>query len=205
MATALWSVAGLLQTTLAFQCLSEKFIKWRLNNRNSAFIFHFFGGDYGRKEDKKSVIATHHSAFYKSQMTKVSRETTEPTAFPNARYENASFNIRLAHNREQRTMVQLPVQKLYGQRGYQPTDATPDTSAAQSEPGRITLMVNNSEGHTVGTVTIRPDGPEGLMADALYRAELDMLCSIPGVRLLELASWRWTVTVATHSRCWRRC
>ena len=118
------------------------------------------------------------------QMKKLSVEAGDSVVPADVRYENESFKIRVAHNGQRRATAQLLVQKLYGRRGYQPTDEA-SADAQQSELDRITLMVNNREGLTVGTVTIAPDGPQGLMADTLYRPELDQLRGDPAVRLLE--------------------
>ncbi|OIQ80793.1 hypothetical protein GALL_374430 [mine drainage metagenome] len=120
---------------------------------------------------------------FASALTKLSSEGSEPAFAPTTRFENESFKIRLVSNNERRKSAVLLVEKLYGSRGYK---ASNEAAAPEEKPDRITLLVNNKENRPVGTITLGPDGPMGLMADELYKDELDAMRAKPGVRLLEL-------------------
>lgn len=123
---------------------------------------------------------------FASSMSPISTETAEPTLFPNTRIESETFKIRFASKDAQRQSAIFLVEKLYGTRGYRADEEAPP---AEEKPDRITLLVHSKENVPVGTITIGPDGPAGLMADELYQPELDAMRSDSGVRLLELTKF----------------
>lgn len=123
---------------------------------------------------------------FASKLTTLSSEPSEPVIAPTTRFENESFKIRFASNNERRKSAILLVEKLYGSRGYKASD---EAARPDEKPDRITLLVNNKENRPVGTITLGPDGPLGLMADELYKEELDAMRAKPGVRLLELTKF----------------
>lgn len=123
---------------------------------------------------------------FASELSKISTEPSEPSIAPTTRFENESFKIRFASNNERRKSATLLVEKLYGSRGYKASDGA---ATQEEKPDRITLLVNNKENRPVGTITLGPDGPMGLMADELYKEELDAMRAKPGIRLLELTKF----------------
>jgi len=77
------------------------------------------------------------------------------------------FKIRLAHSNERVNSASLLVQRKYASRGL-------DSSHFQKDPGRITLMAFQDDKVT-GTLTLGLDTPNGLLADELYKSEIDCL------------------------------
>ena len=123
---------------------------------------------------------------FASELSKISSEASDPGIAADTRFHNESFKIRFASTDELRESAILLVEKLYGSRGYQSSKGAPPPD---EKPDRITLLVNNEAKKAIGTITLGPDGPMGLMADTLYGPELNALRARPGVRLLELTKF----------------
>jgi hypothetical protein len=79
------------------------------------------------------------------------------------------FKIRFASTPDRRESASLLVKKMYAWRGY----AT-DDGASQQEANRITLVASYQE-RVIGTLTIGFDSPAGLLADQMYKEEVDRL------------------------------
>ncbi|HNQ75588.1 MAG TPA: long-chain N-acyl amino acid synthase [Pseudothauera hydrothermalis] len=80
-----------------------------------------------------------------------------------------SYQIRLAdHSDTMRTRISLLIEKLYASRGLNATHADQPV-----HDGQTTLVACRGEDHVFGTVTLGLDSPEGLLADALYRPQID--------------------------------
>lgn len=77
------------------------------------------------------------------------------------------FKIRLATSDVRRRTASMLIEKRYASRGYQ-------TGALEEDPQRITVLVFMEE-RIVGTTTLGLDGPAGLMADSIYKREIDTL------------------------------
>lgn len=77
------------------------------------------------------------------------------------------FKIRLASSDSRRRTASMLIEKRYASRGYQ-------TRALEDDPQRITVLVFMEE-KIVGTTTLGLDGPSGLMADSIYKEEIDAL------------------------------
>lgn len=111
----------------------------------------------------------------------LSLQQAEPRSEAKSRFERQKFKIRLANSQERRQSAVFLVEKMYSSRGY-------DTSAIRSPPGegvvRIGLMVYGQDNRPIGTLTVGFDGPNGMLADELYREELDGMRK-QGKRLLE--------------------
>ncbi len=91
--------------------------------------------------------------------------------------DRKEFKIRLADSHGQRSSASMLIKKMYSWRGYQ-------TSFNMDEqPNRMTLVASSAE-QTIGTITIGFDSQIGLLADDLYRDELNKLRS-DGRRLCE--------------------
>jgi hypothetical protein len=96
----------------------------------------------------------------------------------NLQLEQRRYKIRLARTAEQRESTNLLIRKLYSWRGYQ------TAAEAEHAANRISLSVSSEE-HVIGTMTLGLDMGEGLAADALYKAELDMIRA-EGRRICEI-------------------
>ena len=80
------------------------------------------------------------------------------------------FKIRLANSEGRRESASLLIKKMYNWRGY-------DTAGLNEEsPNRITLMADTN-GVSIGTLTIGLDSPNGLLVDQLYHDEIETLRS----------------------------
>jgi hypothetical protein len=120
---------------------------------------------------------------------------SDPVATAKAHYERQKFKIRLASNRERRHSALFLVEKMYAWRGYR---AGTDSLAAE-EPRRIGLLVYGHGNRPIGTVAMGFDGPDGLLADDMYRAELNAMRQ-GGKRLLELSRFAIDRHVGSSNR-----
>jgi hypothetical protein len=76
------------------------------------------------------------------------------------------YGIRLTDTAEGRNSASMLINKMYAWRGYAGTHQIGD------DPNRITLTATD-HGETVGTLTIGIDSPIGLMADQVFKEEMD--------------------------------
>lgn len=81
--------------------------------------------------------------------------------------QQQKFKIRLASSDNRRSSASMLIEKRYASRGYQ-------TRALEEDPQRITVLVFMQE-KIVGTTTLGLDGPAGLLADSIYKGEIDSL------------------------------
>jgi hypothetical protein len=91
--------------------------------------------------------------------------------------EQRVFKIRLAHSHERVNSASILVQRKYASRGL-------ESSHFQRNPGRITLMAFQGNKVT-GTLTLGLDSTNGLLADELYKTEIDCL-RMAGHKVCEL-------------------
>ena len=77
-----------------------------------------------------------------------------------------SFGIRLTDTAEGRNSASMLINKMYAWRGYAGTHHFSD------DPNRITLTATD-KGEVVGTLTLGMDSEIGLMADQIFKDELD--------------------------------
>lgn len=82
--------------------------------------------------------------------------------------ERSDFFIRLATTRGHRRQGSMLVHRMYSWRGY----ATGDSADVPHGANQITLQACGPEG-VFGTLSLRLDSPSGLLADELYRVEID--------------------------------
>lgn len=93
----------------------------------------------------------------------------------------AQGNIRVAIARDSAQLdacAQL-IARRYGWRGYGVPEPIVDN------PAYFTIFAANAEGHILGTLTLGLDSAAGLMADEMYKAEVDVARS-EGGRVAEL-------------------
>lgn len=77
-----------------------------------------------------------------------------------------SYAIRLTDTVEGRNSASMLISKMYAWRGYAGTHQFGD------DPNRITLTASD-KGKAVGTLTLGIDSPIGLMADQVFKEEMD--------------------------------
>jgi len=80
--------------------------------------------------------------------------------------DEKSFGIRMIDTAEGRSKASLLINKMYAWRGYAGTHKLSD------DPNRITLTAS-TEGEVVGTLTLGLDSPIGIMADEIFKEEVD--------------------------------
>ena len=88
-----------------------------------------------------------------------------------------NFKVRLAETHQQRDDVSLLISKMYTWRGYE------ISATAMDHPHRVTLVASTNDA-TLATITIGFDSSIGLLADELYRTEVDVFRR-EGKRLFE--------------------
>lgn len=76
------------------------------------------------------------------------------------------FGIRLVDTPDGRNKASMLISKMYAWRGLEGEHALTD------DPNRITLMAHR-KGEPVGTLTLGLDSPRGLLADQLFKEEID--------------------------------
>lgn len=82
--------------------------------------------------------------------------------------ESKTFKVRLADTNSQRNEVGDLIDRMYSRRGYQ------SSGGAQAHTHRVTLVASADE-NTLATITIGFDSAAGLLADELYKDEIDEL------------------------------
>ena len=83
--------------------------------------------------------------------------------------ERSNFHVRVADTQVMRNQVSALIKQMYSWRGYQL-----DTAEARHSPSKTTLQACASK-DTLGTLTLNVDSENGLLADGLYRREVDSL------------------------------
>jgi hypothetical protein len=97
-----------------------------------------------------------------------------------------TFGIRLADTDEGRNSASLLINKMYAWRGY-------TTSKIEPHPNRITLAASD-KGNTIGTVTLGLDSPTGILADEIFKDQVDALRAA-GAKVCEITKLAFDHTV----------
>ena len=84
--------------------------------------------------------------------------------------ERNGYHVRLADSFEHRSKASLLVEQLYSNRGYETRDVVDSGSCA---PNVITLVASAND-RLFGTLSVGVDSRRGLLADQLYRDEIDV-------------------------------
>jgi len=102
-------------------------------------------------------------------MTSLVLEQPDHPEIAELTFSERHFTIRSASNAGQRTFASMLINKMYSSRGYGPSElpATPN-------PNRITLIASE-DGQVRGTLTLGLDSQHGLLADEIYRDEIDQV------------------------------
>jgi hypothetical protein len=80
--------------------------------------------------------------------------------------EQKNFRIRLADTESGRNSASMLINKMYAWRGYG------SAHQVKASPSRITLTASDKE-KVIGTVTLGIDSEEGLLADEIFKPEID--------------------------------
>jgi hypothetical protein len=94
------------------------------------------------------------------------RDNITPSEIVDVIVNQDSFGIRLTDTAEGRNSASMLINKMYAWRGYAGTHHFSD------DPNRITLTATD-KGEVVGTLTLGMDSEIGLMADQVFKEELD--------------------------------
>lgn len=81
--------------------------------------------------------------------------------------DNKSFGLRMMDTADGRNEASVLINKMYAWRGYQ------GNHQLAEDPNRITLAARDKQGSTVGTLTLGIDSPDGIMADQIFKEEID--------------------------------
>ena len=92
--------------------------------------------------------------------------------------ERKDFKIRLADTDHGRNTASMLINKMYGWRGYG------DTHEIKGSPDRITLTASDKQ-FLIGTITLGIDSDNGLLADEVFKTEIDA-CRARGGKACEL-------------------
>ena len=95
--------------------------------------------------------------------------------------DRQSFRIRLADTQGQRNAAGMLIKRMYSWRGY--STALPSTG----DPNRVTLTAADKLHPDIpaGTISLGFDCPEGLLADQIYKTDLDQFRA-RGCKICEL-------------------
>jgi len=102
-----------------------------------------------------------------------------------------SYGIRLTDTAKGRNSASMLVNKMYAWRGYAGTHQFSD------DPNRITLTATD-KGDVVGTLTLGIDSPIGLMADQIFKEDLDGFRAA-GAKLCEFTKLAFDPTVRSKT------
>lgn len=93
--------------------------------------------------------------------------------------DEKSFGVRMIDTIEGRSQASMLINKMYAWRGYTGTHKISD------DPNRITLTASTKDHVVVGTLTLGLDSPIGIMADEIFREEVDAYRRV-GARVCEI-------------------
>lgn len=100
-------------------------------------------------------------------MTSLVLEQPDAPEIAELTFSERHFTIRSASNAGQRTFASMLINKMYSARGYGSSELP-----ATQNPHRITLIASEA-GQVRGTLTLGLDSEHGLLADEIYRDEID--------------------------------
>ncbi|WP_300294381.1 long-chain N-acyl amino acid synthase [Nitrosomonas sp.] len=95
-------------------------------------------------------------------------KTPQHTADPSCLLQRNGYSIHLVNSLKQRIKASTLIKRMYASRGYQ----TEQTSVFGTKPNQYTFEARQS-GRLIGTLTLTIDTGKGLLADTLYKTELD--------------------------------
>lgn len=105
--------------------------------------------------------------------------------------DESSFGIRLVDTPEGRSKASMLIHKMYAWRGLA------GAHEITSDPNRVTLMAH-SHGEAVGTLTLGLDSPSGILADQLFKPEIDVFRA-QGKRVCEITKLAFDMGASSKS------
>ena len=87
--------------------------------------------------------------------------------------ERKNYKIRLADTDHGRSTASMLINKMYGWRGYG------DSHEIKGGPDRITLTATDKQ-FLIGTITLGMDSDNGLLADEVFKSEIDVFRAAGG-------------------------
>lgn len=102
-----------------------------------------------------------------------------------------SLNIRIADTEDGLRGASMLINRMYTWRGYG------DYHRADDSPNRITLSASD-EGAVIGTVTLGIDSPIGLLADEVFKDQIDPMRG-GGAKLCEICKLAFDPTVRSKA------
>ena len=102
-----------------------------------------------------------------------------------------TINIRVADTEEGRSGASMLINRMYAWRGYG------DSHRIEDNPNRITLSASD-QGRMIGTVTLGIDSPLGLLADEVFKDQLDVLRE-DGAKICEISKLAFDPTVRSKA------
>jgi hypothetical protein len=103
-----------------------------------------------------------------------------------------TFGIREADTDEGRNCASMLINKMYGWRGYAGTHRIEDN------PNRITLSASGQDGSLIGTVSLGIDAPVGILADEIFRDQIDVFRE-RGAKVCEITKLAFDPTVRSKT------
>ena len=98
-----------------------------------------------------------------------------------------AFGIRVADTEEGRNHASMLINKMYAWRGYAGSHRVDDN------PNRITLSASD-KGGVIGTVTLGIDSPIGILADEVFKDQVDLFRE-RGAKVCEISKLAFDPTV----------
>lgn len=83
-------------------------------------------------------------------------------------FDNKTFGLRLLDTSEGRNQASMLINKMYAWRGYA------GNHQLAADPTRVTLAARSKQGETIGTLTLGIDSDAGIMADQIFKDEIDV-------------------------------
>lgn len=105
--------------------------------------------------------------------------------------DEACFGIRLVDCPEGRNKASMLIHKMYAWRGLAGKHELTD------DPNRITLMAHR-DGEAVGTLTVGLNSPAGILADQLFKPEIDTFRAL-GHRVCEITKLAFDIEASSKS------
>lgn len=105
--------------------------------------------------------------------------------------DETSFGIRLVDTPEGRNKASMLIHKMYAWRGLA------GTHSLTHDPNRVTLMAHR-DGEAVGTLTVGLDSSSGILADQLFKPEIDAFRAL-GNRVCEITKLAFDIESSSKS------
>jgi hypothetical protein len=120
-----------------------------------------------RKKGEDAPFGNTIAVIYGDEEQSLTRELPHQTKITDIVLSQKSFRIRLADTESGRNSASMLINKMYSWRGYS------GAHHIRENPNRITLTASKGD-VVVGTVTLGIDSHEGMLADEIFKKEIDV-------------------------------